>query len=351
MESKEDNAQKETHAVLTMVRVSVEKQHKVFLLHKTADSKRRKNSLKWKTLGGRSPCGKRYQRPFKNCISENCTYPSCDFGHPSECQHDETKSRCKFGEKCVLMHREVDKQPNKKPKTVALKNSKQLGCVFQDVEPPKSNSILRKGTKFLGPKRSMRFPRSTLRHVKIRERRGPSQGVTQRFDPHERGPHAPKFEDRSGDETLKQERCARRVAWEMAKLEVKDKATFHSLSEVWCPPAPSLKKPEERICGGFRCISAHAEQKDLNSPELETRRESRNPTTAFTANVAVLTNEEATNNVRLGFGLVRDSTDPRGDASSYIAWKTLRRSQIVLPQPSPSSPPPSAPKWDRHDAS
>ena len=51
----------------------------------------------------------------------------------------------KFGEKCTFKHKEVDSQPNKKPKkrggkgsVALLKKSKQLACVFQDVEPPKS---------------------------------------------------------------------------------------------------------------------------------------------------------------------------------------------------------------------
>ena len=37
-----------------------------------------------------------------------------------------------------------------------LMNSKELGC-FQDVEPPKSNSILRKSMKTLGPKHTVKF--------------------------------------------------------------------------------------------------------------------------------------------------------------------------------------------------
>ena len=72
------------------------------------------------------------------------------------------------------MHREVDSQPNKKPKktggkgSVALMmNSKQLGCVFQDVEPPKSEFILPKVPHFLGRKRSKHFSNGTLRNVKI----------------------------------------------------------------------------------------------------------------------------------------------------------------------------------------
>ena len=43
---------------------------------------------------------------------------------------------------------------------------------------------------------------STLRHCKFLERKGASQGVIQHSDPRERGPCAPKFEDRSEEETL-----------------------------------------------------------------------------------------------------------------------------------------------------
>ena len=67
------------------------------------------------------------------------------------------------------MHRQADSQPNKRPKkdcgkgSVAfLENSTQLGYVFQDIEPPKCNSIFRKGTKSYGFKRSVRFSKGTL---------------------------------------------------------------------------------------------------------------------------------------------------------------------------------------------
>ena len=78
-------------------------------------------------------------------------------------------------------------------KVAFLEKSKQLGSVFQDVEPSKSKWILRKGAKFLELKRSMQFSKGTARPVKIRERKGPSQGVLQRSEPMLRT----KLEDRS----------------------------------------------------------------------------------------------------------------------------------------------------------
>ena len=54
------------------------------------------------------------------------------------------------------MHREADGQPQEKnggKGSVALsKNSKQSDCVFQDIEPRKSHSILRKEHNILGTK-------------------------------------------------------------------------------------------------------------------------------------------------------------------------------------------------------
>ena len=85
--------------------------------------------------------------------------------------------------------------------------------------------------------------------------------------------HAPKFEDGSEEESLKQERFVRRVAWTMArnlpKPKEKDKTTFLSLSEVWSLPAPSSTKPEERkIVVDSRGSLHKLSRKDLYSAEL-----------------------------------------------------------------------------------
>ena len=75
-----------------------------------------------------------------------------------------SESGCKFGDKCSFAHRQVAGQTIKKPKkdgdksAVAIfKDARQLGCAFQDTEPPESVSILRKSTKVLGSIRRVRF--------------------------------------------------------------------------------------------------------------------------------------------------------------------------------------------------
>ena len=88
-----------------------------------------------------------------------------------------------------------------------------------------------------------------------------------------------KFEDRSQEETERQQRCARSKAWNLAKniykLKEKDKATVYLPSEEWVMPAASTKEAEERE---FMVDSG------VNSAKLETMRMSRNPTTVKTAN-------------------------------------------------------------------
>ena len=129
-----------------------------------------------------------------------------------------------------------------------LKITRQLGCAFQVMEPPKSTKVVRKSSNILKPIRCVRFTKAVLRHANIRDQ-SPSLGMICPGDPHQRNPNAPKFEDRSQAETEWQERCAREAAWKLAKnilkLNEKNKAAFFSSSENWCLPAPSTLEPEK----------------------------------------------------------------------------------------------------------
>ena len=193
--------------------------------------------------------------------------------------------------KCSFAHRQVDEQPTKrskknddksagamlkkgnwqerepvtdkchdrpgKPGKRSVKNlgqnsskrqssdARQLGCVFQDMTPPKS--ILRKCTDMRKPIQRVKFTKAIARHTKIRDQ-NPSLGYICPGEPHERSPNAPKFEDRSQEETEWQEQGAREAAWKLAKnvLKLKEhqRAAFFLPSENWCLPASTLK-PEE----------------------------------------------------------------------------------------------------------
>ena len=47
-------------------------------------------------------------------------------------------------------------------------NTRQLGCVFRLLEPPKSSSILRKSSN-MKPIRSVRFTKAVVRHADVRD--------------------------------------------------------------------------------------------------------------------------------------------------------------------------------------
>ena len=108
-------------------------------------------------------------------------------------------------------------------------STRQLGCVFQDMEPPKSSSILRRSSNILKPIRWVRFTEAVLRHADIRDQH-PSLGMICPDEPRQRSPNAPKFEDRSQEETEWQEQSAREAAWRLTKsvLKLKEQTKQHS---------------------------------------------------------------------------------------------------------------------------
>ena len=250
-----------------------------------------RKSSRTRSPRGRSPSGRVSRWPCKDFFKGTCNNSFCERWHPPECLFYKTKSGCRFGEKCSYAHHQVDEQPTKRSKknddksAVAMlkkgdwyesepvvnyghdrsgqpgkkrdhelergstgrqsSNARQLGCVFQDMKPPKS--ILRKSTNMQRPIQRVRFTKAIARHTKIRDQ-NPSLGYICPGEPHQRSPNAPKFEDRSQEETEWQEQGAREAAWKLAKSVLKlkehERATFFSPSENRCLPASTLK-PEE----------------------------------------------------------------------------------------------------------
>ena len=289
---------------------------------------------------GKSPSGKMSRWPCRDYLRGTCNNSFCEKWHPPECLYYKTKSGCRFGEKCSFAHRQVDEQPTKRSKSnndksaVAMlkkgnwqeresvsdachdrtgqpvkrsdkelgqnsskrqfSDARQLGCVFQDMTPPKS--ILRKSTDMPKPIQRVKFTKAIARHTKIRDQ-NPSLGYICPGKPHERSPNAPKFEDRSQEETEWQEQGAREAAWKLAKnvFKIKEhqRATFFSSPENRCLPASTLK-PEEREFVVDSGASMHMiSKKDLSNAEMDTLTKSCSPTIVITANGEVQTHEEA----------------------------------------------------------
>ena len=163
---------------------------------------------------GKSPSGRMSRWPCKDYVKGTCNNSFCEKWHPSECLFYKTTRGCRFGEKCSFAHRQVDAQPTKRSKknddksAVALlkkgdwqergpvshachdrtgklvrksdkklgqnsskrqlSDARQLGCVFQDMTPPKS--ILRKSTDMPKPIQRVKFKKAIARRTKIRQK-------------------------------------------------------------------------------------------------------------------------------------------------------------------------------------
>ena len=175
-------------------------------------------------------------------------------------------------------------------------NTRQLCCVFQDMEPPKSSSILRKISDIRKPIRCVKFTKAVARHTKIRDQ-NPSLGYNCPGEPHDRSPNAPKFEDRSQEETEWQEQGACEAAWKLAKSVLKlkehERAMFFSPSENRCVLASNLKPEEREFVVDSGASMYMISKKDLNDAEMDILTKSCSPTTVITANGEVQTHEEA----------------------------------------------------------
>ena len=173
-------------------------------------------------------------------------------------------------------------------------DARQLGCVFQDMTPPKS--ILRKGTDMPRPIQRVKFTKAIARHTKIRDQ-NPSLGYICPDEPHERSPNAPKFEDRSLEETEWQEQGAHEAAWKLAKnvfkLKEHERAVFFSPSENRCLPASTLKPEEREFVVDYGASMHMISKKDLSNAEMDTLTKSCSPTIVINANGEVQTHEEA----------------------------------------------------------
>ena len=214
----------------------MEKLHSRILLRALLTRQNERNASRTRGPRGKSPSGRTSRWPCKDYLKGTCNNSFCEKWHPPECLFYKSENGCRVGEKCSYAHRQVVEQPSKRSKkngdksaVAMLKSTRQLGCVFQDIEPPKSSSILRKSSNIRKPIRCVKFTKAVVRHADIRDQ-NPSLGMICPGDPHQRNPNAPKFEDRSQEETERQERCAREVAWRLAKsiLNLKEKNKQHS---------------------------------------------------------------------------------------------------------------------------
>ena len=154
-----------------------------------------RNASRTRSPRGKSPSGRMSRLPCKDHLKGTCTNSSCEKWHPPECFFYKSESGRRFGEKCSYAHRQVEEQPSKrstknddKSAVAMLKknehhhrtgrpvvnvyssNTRQLGCVEQDMEPPKSSSISRRNSDIRKPIRCVKFI-AVSRHANIRDQK------------------------------------------------------------------------------------------------------------------------------------------------------------------------------------
>ena len=146
--------------------------------------------------------------------------------------HEREHVTDQFHDRSAKLDKRSDKKLGQKSSQRRSSNARQLGCVFQDMTPPKS--ILRKSTDMRKPIQRVKFTKATARRTKNRDQ-NLSLGYICPGELHKRSPSAPKFEDRSQEETEWQEQGAREAAWKLAKnvlkLKEHERVTFFSPSE------------------------------------------------------------------------------------------------------------------------
>ena len=126
-----------------------------------------------------------------------------------------------------------------------------------------------------------KFSGRTCYEIRIRERKGPSRGIFQTGEPHEQNPCASSFEERTPEETSRQEDCARKAGWNLArkiyKLNAEDKATFWSPVDKKAPGLVSRNR-ENRMFVVHSGPSMHMlSKRDLSSDKMDILRKSKKP--------------------------------------------------------------------------
>ena len=117
----------------------------------------------------------------------------------------------------------------------------------------------------------LKFSGCTWCKIEFGKQEGQSGGIIPKCAPHERNPCSPDFEDRTPEETSRQEEYARRVAWNLArkicKLKAEDRATFYSHVKIKAPVLV-FKNTEEHMFVVDPGASMHMlSKKDLSSDE------------------------------------------------------------------------------------
>ena len=163
--------------------------------------------------------------------------------------------------------------------------------------------------------------------------KGPSLGKIEVNVPHQRSPCALKFEDRSQEETERQEGCACGDAWRLARVswgsERERACLLLTYQRMVSPSAIRNNTGRKRICCRFWSINAHVEQE---KPELcrVGKRQGIRKSDDGCYSQRRSANKRRSDRECQRFGFFSDSEASRRYTGRSLTRKTLRRSRIFL---------------------
>ena len=159
VESKKASVPKDALAVSATTRTSAEMVHALPLLPQNRRrEKGGKSSAHCGTPREISSSARRFQKPYEG----TCTNPSCNSWNPPVCQNDNYKQSA-LSYTIGQSAEQGTKEGWKTGSAAMVKNVQNLGCVSQDVVPPASASILRKGRNSSRSKLRLRYTPDALR--------------------------------------------------------------------------------------------------------------------------------------------------------------------------------------------
>ena len=187
-----------------------------------------------RSIRGKSNHGSILRQLCRYYLKGTCTRTLCEYWHPPECQFCKTETGCKSGDTCLFPHCKADEQPKAEERLLPKKKRKwrqrRCGCCEKRITI--GLCIKRLGfTRFSGNQRVSvkldaesleRNSKSSIHQVHATSREYPGQERTIAWkntsqNHHQRSPYATKFQDRSKEETERQERCAQSKVWDLSK--------------------------------------------------------------------------------------------------------------------------------------
>ena len=217
------------------ISISVQNRHSRILLRALLRGRMREMRREPEVPEARVPVGRMSRLPCKDYLKGTCTNSFCEKWHPPECLFYKSENGCRFGKTALLYSARLMNGPAKGLKRMVTKV--QWLCWRRNEHHQRTVRLVMNAYSSNTRQLGLRIPgygaaevfidfTEELRHAetnptceihesyctstlnKIRDQ-NPSLEENCPGEPHQRSPNAPKYEDRSQEETERQERCAR----------------------------------------------------------------------------------------------------------------------------------------------